>query len=100
MRRGRIVPVYDASHLVGRKSSMHRFYLIARCGAGEPAEFAAIPVAGECELVSGEIEPVDSRPAYVSGTLAIGGESVEVVNLDKLIAQGPLQTEAREERRQ
>src|SRR3984957_16586944 len=88
VRRGHIVPVYDAAVLAGRKRSAQRFYLIARGGARGPAEFAAIPVAGECELVSGELEaatfrPEVSRPAYVSGTLTVNGESIEVLDLQR-----------------
>jgi chemotaxis signal transduction protein len=86
VRRGHIVPVYDSAMLDGRKSSSHRCYLIARRGATEPAEFAAIPVAGECELVSGVLVMAETQPAYISGTLAIGDESVEVLDLAKLVA--------------
>jgi chemotaxis signal transduction protein len=86
VRRGHIVPVYDAAVLAGCNSVAHRFYLVARRGAGQPAEFAAIPVAGECELVSGDLLPAISRPAYVSGTLVIGSESIEVLDMEKLVA--------------
>ncbi len=86
VRRGHIVPVYDAAVLAGRNSAAHRFYLISRRGAGQPAEFAAIPLAGECELVSGDLLPVASRPAYVSGAIVIGSESIEVLDLEKLVA--------------
>jgi chemotaxis signal transduction protein len=90
VRRGHIVPVYDQAVLAARSPSTHRFYLIGRCGSGETSEFAAIPVAGECELVAGELQaelPARvSRPAYISGTLAIGGDSIDVLDLEKLVA--------------
>jgi len=57
VRRGRIVPVYDvASILLGRSSSVHRFYLIARRNFPGGPEASAIPVSGECELVTGELQ--------------------------------------------
>jgi hypothetical protein len=117
VRRGRIVPVYDAAVLGGRGASTHRFFLIARNDARTGSELAAIPVAGECELVSGELQPAPSRPAYVSGTLAIdapspnmspnvsgdtapnisadmpgdlsAGDAIEVIDLAKLVASIP-----------
>jgi chemotaxis signal transduction protein len=53
VRRGRIVPVYDANSVLNRKnSSPQRFYLIAQRRIGKVAEMGAIPVNGECELVS------------------------------------------------
>jgi len=103
VRRGHIVPVYDAAVLGGRHAAAHRFFLIARSGGSKDAELAAIPVAGECELVSGELQPAASRPAYVSGTLAIDGQSIdvqdgeaiEVLDLGKLVASIPSPSEAR-----
>lgn len=86
VRRGRIVPVYDAaSVLVGRASSTQRFYLIARRRAENPADFGAIPVSGECELASGEVTaPGEGRPAWVAGTLSLDGQSVDVLNFAAL----------------
>lgn len=87
VRRGHIVPVYDAGPvLVGKPSSAHRFYLIARRRIGKATEFGAIPVNGECELATGEMQPPPAqRPAYVAGTLAIGDESLEVLDLEALV---------------
>src|ERR1700720_4858185 len=81
VRRGRIVPVYDvASILLGRSSSVHRFYLIARRDFPDGPEGSAIPVSGECELTTAEMQEVsdDSRPC-ISGHLLIGDESIEVL---------------------
>lgn len=87
VRRGHIVPVYDAaSALACKPSSAHRFYLIARRHFGKAIEFNAIPVNGECELVAGEMQPPPTgRPAYVAGTLAVGDESLEVLDLEALV---------------
>jgi chemotaxis signal transduction protein len=102
VRRGHIVPVYDvASILLGRSSSVHRFYLIARRDFPDGPESSAIPVSGECELTTAEVQEVsdDSRP-YISGRLLIDGESIEVLNFDVLVAndvppdKGPRRTEA------
>ena len=88
VRRGRIVPVYDAGLVLGGKiSSAQRFYLIARRQLGKTIEWSAIPVNGECELANGEMQPPGpERPAYVAGTLAVGQESLDVLNLEALVA--------------
>ena len=94
VRRGHIVPVYDISSLVGRRPLLHRFYLVSRLGTGSPAKFAAIPVSGECELVTCELEPAASQPAYISGTVAIDGQSIQVLDLDKLVTPAVAHEEA------
>ncbi len=87
VRRGHVVPVYDvAPILLGRSASQHRFYLIALRDFGKVSEPSAIPVDGECELASAEIQPPDAgQPAYVSGRLTLGGESVDVLDLEALV---------------
>ena len=84
VRRGRIVPVIDTEPVLGGKSPLsHRFYLIAHRQIGGASELGAIPVNGECELANGEVQPpAMDRPAYVAGTLAVGEDSVDVLNLD------------------
>jgi chemotaxis signal transduction protein len=91
VRRGRIVPVYDAaSVLVGRSSSTQRFYLIARHRADRPSDLGAIAVNGECQLASGEVlPPAADRSAWVAGTLALADGSVEVLNFSALAALEP-----------
>ena len=96
LRRGRIVPVYDvASMLLGRSSSVHRFYLIARRNFPEGPEASAIPVSGECELVAAELQVAseNSRP-YISGRVLVDGESIEVLNFDALLASDSVQYQA------
>jgi chemotaxis signal transduction protein len=87
-RRGRIVPVCDiAGALVGADAPARKFYLIANRQFETRTEWTAIPVTGECELTTSVLhEPKDSLPAYVTGVLSIGDETVEVVNLERLIA--------------
>jgi chemotaxis signal transduction protein len=84
VRRGRVVPVIDTEPILGGKSPLsHRFYLIARRQVGNAEELGAIPVNGECELASGEMQPpAMDRPAYIAGTLAVGDDSLDVLNLD------------------
>jgi len=91
VRRGRIVPVYDvASILLGRSSSVHRFYLIARRNFPESPEASAIPVSGECELVAAEMqEASDSTRPHISGLLLVDGQPIEVLNFDALLTSGP-----------
>jgi chemotaxis signal transduction protein len=90
VRRGHVVPVYDAASALGvRASSAQRFYLIARRRVGQAAEFGAIAVNGECELAVGELQPpAADRPSCVSGTLRVGGELVDVFDLDALVSSG------------
>jgi len=92
VRRGRIVPVYDvAPVLLGRGSSVHRFYLIARRQFGNATEASAIPVTGECELASGEAHPPEmGRQRYIAGTLPVGSEDVDVLDLDVLLTSAPV----------
>jgi chemotaxis signal transduction protein len=84
VRRGRVVPVIDTEPVLGGKSPMsHRFYLIAHRRVGAQNELGAIPVNGECELAGGDMQPpAMDRPAYVAGTIAVGEDSVDVLNLD------------------
>jgi len=87
VRRGRIVPVYDVgSILLGKSPSVQRFYLIARRTFGSGSEPSAIPVSGECELTTAQMEQAtDEQRAYVSGRLAVNGESIEVLDFDALV---------------
>jgi hypothetical protein len=92
VRRGRIVPVYDAGPvLLGKKSPAHRFYLIARRKFGKESEPGAIPLNGECELATAKLQPPEpGRPNYISGTLIIGEASVDVLDLEALVTAPPL----------
>jgi chemotaxis signal transduction protein len=93
VRRGRIVPVYDvAPVLCGRESSVHRFYLIAERAfgpAGDSSEPSAIPVNGECELATGEMQPPqENAPSYFAGKLTIESEDIDVLDLQNLVSAG------------
>jgi len=92
LRRGRIVPVYDVGPvLIGRSSSAHRFYLIARRRFGNSTEPSAIPVTGECELASGQANPPEmGRQRYIAGTLPIGSDDVDVLDLEALLTAAPI----------
>ena len=86
VRRGQLVPVYDVCPLLtGKNSPSHQFYLVARRHFGSTSEPAAVPVNGDSELVTADVVQVTS-PNYVSGVLMIGEESVEVLDLDSLVA--------------
>jgi chemotaxis signal transduction protein len=88
VRRGKIVPVYDPRAVFGaRRSSANLFYLIAECNFGGVSELCAIPVNGECELMSGEVQPASAAaPEYVSGTVLMNAEQIDVLDLDALLA--------------
>ena len=87
VRRGHILPVYDAARALSGKSSLaHRFYLVARRQFGEASEMSAIPVDGECELVTADLQPAaEGQPEYICGSISTGEESVGVLDLEVLV---------------
>jgi chemotaxis signal transduction protein len=89
VRRGKIVPVLDiAQLLVGPQAPPRKFYLITNRKLDSRHECTAIPVTGECELASLPPAPANgSQKKYVTGLLMAGEEPVEIVNLEKLIAE-------------
>lgn len=90
LRRGRVVPVYDAASALGvSATSAQRFYLITRRRIAEATELGAIAVHGDCELAAGDLQPpAADRPSCVSGMLRVGEEWLEVFDLDALISSG------------
>jgi len=86
LRRGRIVPVCDISErLVGRKLSSRRFYLIATRKYDAGTDWVALPVTGECELITAEMTPPGSSDSpHVAGWIAHDGDVIEVLSLDAL----------------
>jgi len=92
VRRKRVVPVRDiATQLTGRALRMHRFYLVVRRRYGAVEEPEAIPVTGDCELLSGVIAfpRGDQQPEYIAGNLELSGEQVPLLDLEKLVAAAP-----------
>ena len=87
VRRGRVIPVYDVTPvLVGKKLPERRFYLVASRNIEGQEELSAIPVDGECELVNAELFPTpEDSPKYVAGVLAIGEETIEILDFEKLV---------------
>lgn len=89
LRRGRIVPVCDvAPVLIGPHAPARKFFLIANRTFGSAKEWTAIPVSGECELISAEPLPVTGKlPKYVVNLLSLPEEIVEIIDLDLLNAE-------------
>ncbi len=87
LRRGRIVPVCDvAQTLLGAKLRSRRFYLVGQRRYGAHTEWVAIPVTGDCELITAEMTPAGETDApHVSGWLSHAGDVIEVLNLSALI---------------
>jgi chemotaxis signal transduction protein len=88
VRRGRIVPVCDvAKVLLGPDAPIREFYLIARRKFGSASEWVALPVTGECELLTGVPFPAtEEQPGYVSGLLRLNEQTVEVLALEQVIS--------------
>ena len=92
VRRKRVLAVRDvASLLTGRALTLHRFYLIVRRRYGSAVELEAIPVSGDCELLSGVIPMPRSEdaPEYVTGSIELAGEQIPLLDLEKLAAAVP-----------
>jgi len=87
VRRGRIVPVCDVAQvLVGPAAPPRKFYLIANCKRDSRLELTAVPVTGECELMSAPRVPLSGgEPQYISGLLKMGDQVIEIVELEKII---------------
>jgi chemotaxis signal transduction protein len=89
LRRGRIVPVLDLGPgLLGAASPPARFFLVVERQTSLISERCAIPVQGECELVTGIMAPAEGRDVYVSGCLDLEREQIDVLDLEKAIAAG------------
>lgn len=88
VRRGRIIPVLDVAQvLIGPDAPARKFYLMASRKFGRNAEWTAVPVSGECELLNAEmVAPTGRLPKYVIGLLSLGEEIVQVIELEKLAA--------------
>jgi chemotaxis signal transduction protein len=86
LRRGRIIPVCDVGDiLIGKGILARRFYLLAVRDYGSQKEWVAIPVTGECELITAEVTPASEHDAlHVAGWLSHNGEVIEVLNMDAL----------------
>jgi chemotaxis signal transduction protein len=89
IRRGLIVPVLDLGPgIFGEPSPPGRFYLVVKREMQGGAEYCAIPVQGECELVSEILKPCEEEDGCAIGFLEVNGERIEVLSLERTIASG------------
>jgi chemotaxis signal transduction protein len=90
LRRGRMIPVCDiADRLNGKKLTSRRFLLLATRKFGAQLDWIAIPVSGECELITTDIMESGSNDSpYIAGWLSHGGEVIEVLRLS-VLTPGP-----------
>lgn len=89
VRRGELIPVCDVAEvLAGQNVPPRKFYLIAKRKYVNCEERTAIPVTGDCELTSSKLLPPTTKlPEYVVGLLSLEKEIVEVIELEKLMAE-------------
>jgi chemotaxis signal transduction protein len=89
LRRGRIVPVCEiAERLLGKRTNSRRFYLIVNRRYETHAEWVALPVTGECELIRAEITAASESDApHVAGWISHDGEVIEVLELKELTSE-------------
>jgi chemotaxis signal transduction protein len=94
VRRGHIVPICDfAQCLLGEPLTDSRYYLIARRRFPLGMEWMALPVTGDCELITAEMLPATGNHApHVAGWLSHEGEIVEVLDLARLTPGPPEDT--------
>jgi chemotaxis signal transduction protein len=89
LRRGRVIPLYDLAGLLNLpECAPAQYHLIAVRHTSDATELAAIPVSGECDLVSGDVLPAKNPAPGVVGELIWDSRSYELLDLDKLIAAG------------
>jgi chemotaxis signal transduction protein len=90
VRRRRIVPVCDVAQvLIGPDAPARKFYLIATRASAPGPELIAIPVTGECELVTADMLPArQAMSDYVTGIIVVRDQSIEVVDLEKIMKAG------------
>jgi len=93
LRRGRMIAVCDiAEQLTGKKLDTRRFNLLATRKYGHQLDWIAIPVSGECELITVDMMPATANDSpHVDGWLSHGGEVIEVLRLSAL-TPGPADT--------
>ena len=87
LRRGRILPVLDLGPgMSGAPSPSTRFFLVVERRISNLSERCAIPVQGESKLVMGIPLPPAQEDPFVAGWLDLNGERIEVLDLEKAIA--------------
>jgi chemotaxis signal transduction protein len=93
LRRGRMIAVCDvAEQLTGKRLDTRRFNLLATRKYGNQLDWIAIPVSGECELITVDMVPAGANDSpHVEGWLSHGGEVIEVLRLCAL-TPGPAET--------
>jgi chemotaxis signal transduction protein len=86
LRRGRMIAVCDiAEQLTGKKLATRRFNLLATRKYSHQLDWIAIPVSGECELITVDMMPATGNDSpHVDGWLSHGGEVIEVLRLSAL----------------
>ena len=86
LRRGRMIAICDvAEQLTGKRLDTRRFNLLATRRYGHQLDWIAIPVSGECELITVDMTPATANDSpHVAGWLSHGGEVIEVLRLAAL----------------
>ena len=92
LRRGRMIAVCDvAEQLTGKRLATRRFNLLATRKYGHQLDWIAIPVSGECELITVDMVPAGANDSpHVEGWLSHGGEVIEVLRLS-ILTPGPVE---------
>lgn len=90
LRRGRMIPLCDiADRLNGKKLTTRRFFLLATRRFGAQLDWIAIPVSGDCELITTDMMEAGANDSpHVAGWLSHGGEVIEVLRLS-VLTPGP-----------
>jgi chemotaxis signal transduction protein len=87
LRRGRVLPVLDMGlGLLGIPSTTAKFYLVIERHIAGAADRYAIPVDGECALVSGIMFPPNDPNGFAIGSLDLAGDVIDVIDFERVIA--------------
>jgi chemotaxis signal transduction protein len=87
LRRGRVLPVLDMGlGLLGVPSDDAKFYLVIERHVANFPDRYAIPVDGECELVTGIMFPPNDENGFAVGRLDLAGDVIDVIDFEKVIA--------------
>ena len=93
LRRGRVIPLFDLAGLLKLpEPAAAHYHLVAMRHPAQTAELVAIPVSGECDLISADVLPASSSAPGVVGELMWDGRSYKLLDLDKLILSEDAQT--------
>lgn len=84
VRRGSVIPVVSLRKVFG-PAAQRKLYVVTRIVLLGRTETVAIPVSGECELLSGESGEAAAPERFVTGALHSGGRTFPLLDIDGVV---------------